>query len=88
MMEPGDGEARASFGVRGGMLYVTATHIVLEGRHTLRIPISEVEACRSRRRVFEVVWGGPRRKRLVLRMSSAPAAAAESAVCAAGRGMP
>jgi hypothetical protein len=86
-MEPGDGEARASFGVRGGTLYVTATHIVLEGRDTLRIPISEVEACRSRRRVLEVVWGGSRRKRLVLRMSSAPAAAAESAVHTSGRAM-
>ena len=88
MMEPGDGEARASFGVRGGMLYVTATHLVLEGAAGLRIPISEVEACRSRRRVFEVVWGGSRRKRLVLRMSSAPAAAAESAVHTARRAMP
>ena len=87
-MEPGDGEARASFEVRGGTLYVTATHIVLEGTAGLRILISDVEACRSRRRIFEVVWGGPRRKRLVLRMSSAPAAAAESAVLGAWRAAP
>ena len=86
MMDSADGVARASFEVRGGTLYVTDTHLILEGGAGLRIPVSDVEACSSRRRKLEVVWSGPVRRRLVLRMVSAPAAAAEAAVLTAAGG--
>lgn len=86
-MEQKDGAARASFDVRGGVLHVTDTHVVLEGETAVRIPLSDVEACRSKKRALEVVWSRPGRTRLVLRTVSAPAAAAEAAVFgAAGRG--
>lgn len=88
-MEFADGEAAArsfDLAIPPGILYVTDRRAVAESRGAVlfQTALRSLESCSSRGRRLNVVWRARERRCITLYLRGMPAAAAESALLAAG----